>query len=111
VISLTSTIEQLAVKVAILRKERKDQEDVLGSRKKRLSGKRMAIQGHFMLSTAEIREKVQKAELETTKRKTTTQQTRKRKRQKTPSEDEGGIEDSSAVEESELKVCIVVGRC
>jgi len=100
--SLTQATERIAAQVAILQKERIDQEEVLGNRKERLSGKRVTIKGHFVLSTAEICDKVKAAELETLRRKALSKRckkapplkkrkkapSKKRKRQATPSEDE-----------------------
>jgi hypothetical protein len=109
--NLTHTSERLAAQVAILRKVNKEQELILKKRKKRPSGKRAAMQGHFILSTAEIRDKVFAAELETAQKKGKKTTTRKRKRQKTPSDDEGeDIDSSSDSESSSASDCIVVGR-
>ena len=79
--NLTHTSEHLATQVTILRKVTKDQEAILNKRRKRPSGKRAALQGHFILSTTEIRDKVLAAELETARKKASQQRTRKRKRQ------------------------------
>jgi hypothetical protein len=109
--NLTSTSERLAAQVAILRKERKDQEEVLKKKQRRQSGKRAAVKGHFVLSTAEIREKVQAAELETARRKAGKRATKKRKRQETPSEDEEETAISSSDGEiSDMSDCIAVSR-
>ncbi|KAI9763509.1 MAG: hypothetical protein M1840_000462 [Geoglossum simile] len=86
--NLAHISERLAAQVAILQKENKEQELILKKRKKRPSGKRAAMQGHFILSTAEIRNKVLAAELETARKKSKKTTTRKRKRQETPLEDE-----------------------
>ena len=108
---LTNTTERLAVQVAILRKETKEQAAILGSRKKRKTGKRAAIKGHFLLSTTEILDKVGAAELETAQRKAPKAPTRKRKRPVTPPEDEDDSEENSdKEEESDFSDCIVVGR-
>ena len=70
------------------------------------------MQGHFILSTAEIRDKVLAAELETAWKKGKKTTTRKRKRQETPSEDEEeDIDFTSDGESSGSSDCIVVGRC
>ncbi|KAI9760560.1 MAG: hypothetical protein M1840_002398 [Geoglossum simile] len=66
---LTKTTERLAAQVAILRKERDNQKEALSKRRKQRSGKRAAIKGHFLLTTAEILEKVEAAELETLRKK------------------------------------------
>ncbi|KAH0545350.1 hypothetical protein GP486_008455 [Trichoglossum hirsutum] len=110
--NLIHTSERLAAQIAILRKENKDQELILKKRRKRPSGKRAAMQGHFILSTAEIHDKVLAAELETVQKKRKKTTTQKRKRQKTPSEDEEEyIDSTSDSESSSLSDCIVVGRC
>jgi hypothetical protein len=109
--NLTRTSERLTAQVAILRKEKKDQELILGKRQERRSGKRAVIKGHFLLTTVEIRDKVKAAELETARMKASKGSTRKRKRSKTPSEDEEEEEDESKGDsDSDLSDCIVVGR-
>ncbi|KAI9764043.1 MAG: hypothetical protein M1840_008919 [Geoglossum simile] len=67
--NLTHTSERLATQVAILRKVNKEQELILKKQKKRPSGKRAAMQGHFILSMVKIRDKVLAAELETAQKK------------------------------------------
>ena len=110
--TLTQTSERLATQVTILRKVTKDQEAILNKRRKRQSGKRAVLQGHFILSTAEIRDKVLAAELETASKKASQQRTKKRKRQETPSEDEEDtIELDSDSEMSDSSDCIVVAQC
>lgn len=110
--TLTQTSECLATQVTILRKVTKDQEAILNKRRKRPSGKRAALQGHFILSTTEIRDKVLAAELETASKRASQQQTRKRKRQETSSEDEEDtIELSSDSEISDFSDCIMIAQC
>ncbi|KAH0548178.1 hypothetical protein GP486_008102, partial [Trichoglossum hirsutum] len=109
--NLTHTSERLAAQVAILRKENKEQELILKKRKKRPSGKRTAMQGHFILSTAEIHNKVLVAELETVRKKRKKTTTRKRKQQETLLEDEEeSIEMTSDSKSSSLSDCIMVGQ-
>jgi hypothetical protein len=80
-------------------------------KRRKQSGKRAAVKGHFMLSTAEIRDNVQEAEKETA-RKAIQPATRKRKRQETPPEDEKEyIESSSDSGFSDMSDCIVVSQC
>jgi len=64
-----------------------------------------------MLSIAEIKAKVVVAELETARNKSLKGRTKKRKRPEVISEDEENLEESSAIEESDIEDCIVVGRC
>ncbi|KAI9760987.1 MAG: hypothetical protein M1840_002158 [Geoglossum simile] len=116
---LTKATEQLAAQVVILRKERIDQEKVLGNRKERISGKRVAIKGHFILTTAEICERVKAAQLETLRKKVPSKKhkkapskkckkaPKKRKRQATPSEDE--IE-STEESDSNFSDCIRIAQ-
>ncbi|KAH0541545.1 hypothetical protein GP486_008707 [Trichoglossum hirsutum] len=109
--NLTHTSEQLAAQVAILRKENKDQKAILYKRRKQ-SGKRAVVKGHFMLSTAEIRDNIQEMEKETVRKKATQPTTRKRKRQETPPEDEEEyMESSSDSNLSDMSDCIVVTQC
>ncbi|KAI9767686.1 MAG: hypothetical protein M1840_005558 [Geoglossum simile] len=87
-------------------------EEILSNRRKKISGKRMALKGHFVLTMEEILNEVRKAEAETMGRKTrvktgTSQRSRKHKRPETPSEDE---KDSSSDDGSNTSDCIVVGN-
>jgi hypothetical protein len=75
--TLIQTSEHLTTQVAVLCKIIKDQEAILNKRRKRKSGKRAALQGHFILSAAEIRNKMLAVELETTCKKASQQRTRK----------------------------------
>ena len=75
--SLVATTERLAAQVAILRKEKTEQESILGSRKKKLLSKRAVFQHYFMLSMVEIQAKVVAAELETVQNKTPKRQSKK----------------------------------
>ncbi|KAH0542863.1 hypothetical protein GP486_008611, partial [Trichoglossum hirsutum] len=61
---LTHTSKRLVAQVTILHKEKKNLESILKKRQKQRSGKKAAVEGHFMLSTAEIRDNVQVAEKE-----------------------------------------------
>ena len=105
---LTKATERLAAQVVILRKERVDHKEALGNRKQRQSGKRAAIKSHFILTTAEIRNKVKAAELETLRKKASKAPPQKRKRQATPLEDE--IE-STEESDSSSSDCIMVTQC
>ena len=107
---LTNTTERLAAQVTILRKKRESQNAVLKSRRQR-SGKRSAIKGSFLLSTAEIRDKVIAAENETARKKALKTTTPKRKRPATPSEDEEESGEESTIDsDSSASDCIMVGR-
>ncbi|KAI9865350.1 MAG: hypothetical protein M1813_002239 [Trichoglossum hirsutum] len=92
------------------------QKTILNNRKTKKSSKRLALKGHFVLTTEEILEKVRKAEEETASRagswktgsKTgASQRGKKRKRLETPSEDE---EESSCNSNSDASDCIVVRK-
>ena len=108
-VGLAEIAENLATQVSILEKHNKMQEAILNNQKIKKSGKRMALKGHFILSTKEILEKIRKAEEETARRSKTTTSRRgqKRKRPETPSEDE---EESSCDGDSNASDCIVVGK-
>jgi hypothetical protein len=119
-LNLTKATEHLAAQVTILRTANKNKEEVLGTRKQRLSGKRKVLQGHFMLTTMEIRDKVLEAEAETeaakrrpAKRKPQPSQPRRpakrRKAQPPPEEPEDTPEESSD-NESTVSECIAVAR-
>ena len=108
--------ENLATQVSILEKQNKAQMALLNGRKNQRSGKRMAIKGHFILSTKEVLEKVRNAEEETACKKATrnatgtSQRGRKRKRPETPSEDEEEFScNSTGDSDSDASSCIVVG--
>ncbi|KAH0564992.1 hypothetical protein GP486_001624, partial [Trichoglossum hirsutum] len=58
-----------AAQVSILRSANKAQETILNARKRQLAGKRKVTQGHFMLTTSEIRDKVLEAEVESAAKK------------------------------------------
>jgi hypothetical protein len=111
-VGLAEIAENLATQVSILEKHNKMQEEILNNRKAKLSGKRMAIKGHLVLSTKEIVEEVKRAEKETLSKKRSKkapkapQRRRKRKRHETPSEDEEGY---LSEEEGNASDCIVVG--
>jgi hypothetical protein len=84
----------------------------LSKRRRQQSGKRAAIKGHFVLTTAEICDKVKAAELETLRKKACKGPSQKRKRQATPSEDEvESTEESTEESDSSLSDCIMVSRC
>ncbi|KAI9858094.1 MAG: hypothetical protein M1813_007906 [Trichoglossum hirsutum] len=109
---LTKATEQLAAQVAILRKEKNDQKEALSKRRRQRSGKRAVIKGHFVLTTAEIRDKVKAAELEALRKKACKGPSQKCKRQATPSEDEvESTEESTEESDSSLSDCIIVSRC
>ncbi|KAI9854140.1 MAG: hypothetical protein M1813_001347 [Trichoglossum hirsutum] len=99
--------ENLASQVSILEKKNRDQASILDKRRTKQSGKRMAIKGHFILSTKEILDKLIEAEEETACKKTTRNT---RKRLETPSEDEESSYDSDS-DSSDSSDYIVVGRC
>ncbi|KAH0538591.1 hypothetical protein FGG08_004841, partial [Glutinoglossum americanum] len=115
-VGLAEMAENLAAQVSILEKQNKSQTALLNGRKAQRSGKRMAIKGHFILSTQEILEEVRKAEEETARKKAAknatgaSQRGRKRKRPKTPSEDEEESScNSTSSSDSDSSCCIVVG--
>ncbi|KAI9760919.1 MAG: hypothetical protein M1840_002176 [Geoglossum simile] len=64
-------VENLATQVGILEKQNKSQMALLNGQKTQRSGKRMAVKGHFVLSTKEVLEKVREAEEETARKKET----------------------------------------
>ncbi|KAI9760570.1 MAG: hypothetical protein M1840_002385 [Geoglossum simile] len=113
-------VENLATQVGILEKQNKAQMALLNGRKTQQSGKRLAVKGHFVLSTKEVLEKVREVEEETACKKETaykkatackkatgtSQRGRKCKRSKTPSEDE---EESSLLEEQLLDPILEAG--
>ncbi|KAH0560082.1 hypothetical protein GP486_003404, partial [Trichoglossum hirsutum] len=122
-VGLAGMAENLATQVGILEKQNKAQMAILNDRKTKRSGKRMAIKGHFLLSTKEVLEKVREAEEETARKKETKatkatenateapQRSRKRKRPETPPEDEEEFFcDSISNSDSDASDCIVVGR-
>jgi hypothetical protein len=116
-LGLTKATEHLAVQVAIFQSDNKQKEAILGTRKQRRSGKGKVLQGHFMLTTSEIRDKVLEAEAETAamaaKKRTRTQSsqpTKRRKRQPSLEEPEETLEQSSE-NESMISECIALGRC
>ena len=115
-VGLAGMAENLATQVSILEKQNKAQMALLNGRKNQRSGKRIAIKGHFILSTKEVLEKVRKAEEETACKKATrnatgaSQRGRKRKRPETPSEDEEEFScNSTGDSDSDASSCIVVG--
>ncbi|KAI9759913.1 MAG: hypothetical protein M1840_003070 [Geoglossum simile] len=68
-VGLAEIAENLATQVSILEKHNKMQAEILNNHKAKLSGKRMAIKGHLVLSTKEIVERVKSAEEESVSRK------------------------------------------
>ncbi|KAI9773651.1 MAG: hypothetical protein M1840_006925 [Geoglossum simile] len=105
---LTKATKRLAVQVAILRKERNDQKEVLSKRRKQRSGKKAVIKGHFILTTAEIRDQVIAAELETLHKKACKEAPKKRKQQVTTLEDEVESVESTEESNSSFSDCIRV---
>ncbi|KAI9772338.1 MAG: hypothetical protein M1840_001087 [Geoglossum simile] len=117
-LNLTKATEHLSAQVVILRTANKQKEEILGTRKQRLSGKRKVLQGHFILTTSEIRDKVLKAEAETVQRKRkrrspkpSTKQPTKRKRLRTPVEELEDTSETSSDDVSTISECIAVSWC
>jgi hypothetical protein len=102
---LAGIAENPATQVSILEKHNKMQEEILNNRKTKLSGKRIAIKGHLVLSTKEIVEKVRKAEEEPASKKTGSKTGSKTGT--LPLEDE---EESSCDNDRDGSDCIVVGK-
>jgi hypothetical protein len=102
---LTSTLEKSNSERTLLRKENKEQRELLERRKERTKGKRIAIKGKFVFNTREILEIVEKAEAEAS-----TKKSRKRRRTTSPpleieDEEDKDIENLESEEESD---CIIV---
>jgi hypothetical protein len=68
-LGLTKATEHLAAQVSILWSDNKQKEAILNTRRQQRKGKRKALQGHFMLTTSELRDKVLEAKAETAARK------------------------------------------
>ena len=102
---LTSTLEKSNSENTLLRKENKEQQEILQYRKERTKGKRVVIEGKFVFNTREILEVVEKAEAESSKKKP-----RKRQRTKspTPEIEEEGEEILEILSEESEGECIIV---
>ena len=105
-----STSERLRAETKILKRQLQQTREVLGARKFRKSGKRLAIKGKFLVSTEEIQKMVAEAEKKTREKKK-----RKVRPVNVPTEDttdsEGDIEiveSESEVSEVEMLDCIAV---
>lgn len=66
---LAATSEKQQAAITILKRELRETKDVLAARKERKSGKRLALKGKFLVSTADIHKLVAEAESETKRKK------------------------------------------
>jgi len=109
-INLAGATERLAAQVSILRTTNKAQEAILNARKRR-GGKRGVVQGQFMLTTSEIRDKVLQAEAETAAKKRKKQRVTRRKKIEELLEEEENTLESSSDDASTISECIAVSGC
>jgi len=66
---MTQAVESLQSKVVTLEKRLAEQEELLGTRKTRKTGKRVALKGKFVFTTEEVLEIARQAEEEVEARK------------------------------------------
>ncbi|OBT84787.1 hypothetical protein VE02_06922 [Pseudogymnoascus sp. 03VT05] len=66
---MTRLVESQNAELSILRKEVKEYKEILETRKKRTTGKRIKLQGEFVFSTEEVLKIVREAELKSTEKR------------------------------------------
>jgi hypothetical protein len=101
----TRALEAAQSELAILRKRLLDQQELLQTRKKRKTGKRVALQGKFVFTTSEILEIARQAEEPKTKGKLHSRSQKKATVLAVNEDKENELESVSSESESD---CIVV---
>ena len=110
-INLAGASEHLSAEVSILRTANKAQEEILNARKRQRGGKRKVIQGQFMITTSEIRDKVLEDEADTAVKKCKKRRTTRRKKIEELLEKEENTSESSSDNASTISECIAIGGC
>jgi hypothetical protein len=103
---ITRLVESQNAELVILRKEVNEYKELLQTRKKRVNGKRIKLQGEFVFSTEEVLKIVREAEMKSTEKKP---RGRPRKRPIEEVEEdieEQEVENGSSSSELELDECV-----
>lgn len=103
---MTRLVESQNAELSILRKEVKEYKEILETRKKRTTGKRIKLQGEFVFSTEEVLKIVREAELKSTEKRPRGRP-RKRPIEEVEEEiEEEEVENDSSESELELEECV-----
>lgn len=102
---MTRALEVANSENVTLRKQVKEQAELLHTRKARKKGKRVALKGRFVFSTQEVLEIARSAELETSGRKTTAKPKKRRLKKTLEAEVDQGLQ---IVADDSGSDCIVV---
>lgn len=102
---MTRAFELASSENVTLRKQIKEQAELLSTRKSRTKGKRIALKGRFVFSTQEVLEIAKAAESETSKKRTSS---RPRKRKIADSIEEGEVQELGGISSDSDSDCIVV---
>jgi len=104
---MSHTLETTQSENVTLRRQLKEAEALLSTRKVRKKGKRVAVQGKFVFSTQEVLKMVEEAEAETAAKKSRRRPRKRKTAQKDETLEDQTLEKSSSDSESD---CIIVVR-